>query len=82
MFSVVVFLLTEQVTAVNASLRALEAKYKNWTFGAMVSAASDKVAADFVQNLGNYARAADKTDSESDFAYLLKQVLLKMSPEF
>jgi hypothetical protein len=75
------FLLTEQVTTANTALRVLEAKYKNWTFGAMVNAASYKVAANFVQNLGNYARAADKTDSESDFSYLLKQILLKMSPE-
>jgi len=58
-----------------------EEKFKNWTFGMMVRAASYDVAADFMQNLGNHARVADKTGATSNYFYLLKQLLKKMPEE-
>ena len=75
-------LLTEPiVSTASAAVRTYESKFKNWSFGAMVDVASYQAAANFVQNLGNYARSADKTNSESDFGFLLKLLLAKMPLE-
>ena len=77
------FLLTEPMgSGAAARDRAdTEEKFKNWTLSMMVRAASYDVAADFMQNLGNHARVADKTGATSNYFYLLKQLLKKMPEE-
>ena len=76
------FLVTEPILpTAAATVRSYESKFKNWSFGAMVDAASYQVAANFVQSLGNYARSAEKNNSESDFGYLFRLLLAKMPQE-